>query len=200
MKKINMPVVVRRVTDKVYQDKNSLKIGEGGSAYFVSPSLGKNPLVYSGGVGEDISFELDLVKKFNARIFIFDPTKKAKTIMKKIRNSNIKYFQYGLSGKSGEFKIDDGETHKCISLSDFAAEHKHKKIDLLKLDIEGFEYGVLKDVLNNKNLEIGQIVLEFHGWMKGIPRSLDRIWKRELLKKNYRLFYKDIDNYTYVKA
>ena len=199
MKKVNVPVVIRRVTDKVYQDKNCIHLGKEGSSYFVYPLAEKNPIIYSGGVGWDILLELDLVRKFNAKIFIFDPTEKAKKLMSKIKNKNIKYFQYGLSGKSGEFEIDDGKSHKCISLSDFARQHKHKRIELMKLDIEGFEYGVLKDVLNNPNLEIRQIVLEFHGWMQNIPRYLDRIWKKELQKKGYKLVYKDIDNYTYLK-
>ena len=42
-----------------------------------------------------------------------------------------------------------------------------KKIDILKLDIEGAEYDVLTDVLNSK-IKIDQICIEFHHHFKGI--------------------------------
>jgi FkbM family methyltransferase len=40
-------------------------------------SLNENSIVYSGGAGEDISFDLKLQDKYNCWIFIIDPTKRA---------------------------------------------------------------------------------------------------------------------------
>ena len=40
-------------------------------------SLNENSIVYSGGAGEDISFDLKLQDKYNCWIIIIDPTKKA---------------------------------------------------------------------------------------------------------------------------
>lgn len=39
--------------------------------------LNENSIVYSGGVGEDISFDLLLHSKYNCNIFLIDPTQKA---------------------------------------------------------------------------------------------------------------------------
>ena len=45
--------------------------------------LPKNPIVYSFGVGEDISFDIALIKKFNAVVYAFDPTPKSIEWLKK---------------------------------------------------------------------------------------------------------------------
>ena len=42
-----------------------------------SMKLDSDGIVYSGGVGEDISFDLLLNAKFNSNIFLIDPTKRA---------------------------------------------------------------------------------------------------------------------------
>ena len=40
-------------------------------------SLNENSIVYSGGAGEDISFDLKLQDKYNCNILLIDPTQKA---------------------------------------------------------------------------------------------------------------------------
>lgn len=39
--------------------------------------LDSNSIIYSGGVGEDMSFDLKLEDKYNCKIFLIDPTQKA---------------------------------------------------------------------------------------------------------------------------
>jgi len=39
--------------------------------------LDENSIIYSGGVGEDISFDLALQHKYNCNMYLIDPTKKA---------------------------------------------------------------------------------------------------------------------------
>jgi FkbM family methyltransferase len=41
-------------------------------------SMPKNPVIYSFGVGEDITFDVFLANKFNSKIHLFDPTPRAK--------------------------------------------------------------------------------------------------------------------------
>ena len=40
-------------------------------------NLNENSIIYSGGVGEDMSFDILLTSKYNCTIFLIDPTKKA---------------------------------------------------------------------------------------------------------------------------
>lgn len=62
----------------------------------------ENPIVYSFGVGEDISFDLELIRKYNCSVYAFDPTPKAiKWIQEQNQSSKFCFFPYGISYKDG---------------------------------------------------------------------------------------------------
>lgn len=43
----------------------------------INAKLDNNSIIYSGGVGEDMSFDLKLEDKYNCKIFLIDPTQRA---------------------------------------------------------------------------------------------------------------------------
>src|SRR5690242_18859561 len=54
------------------------RLGTGNGAWVVPISLiDENSICYCVGCGEDISFDLELIKRFNCEVFSFDPTPKA---------------------------------------------------------------------------------------------------------------------------
>lgn len=63
----------------------------------------------------------------------------------------------------------------------------HDRIDLLKMDIEGAEYSVLRDFLSS-GVRVGQLLVEFHHrWPEvGIEKTKKAI--RELNQAGYRIF------------
>ena len=119
----------------------------------------------------------------------------------------------GLAGKTGKYYFEEPKSKnegsyfpslektcnffECVSISDFFNMSSHQKIDLLKIDIEGFEYGVIDDILNSK-VPVSQIVLEFHHHFKGISilRTIKSILK--LKRAGYKLIYKHIDDFTFI--
>ena len=52
----------------------------------INIKLDKNSIVYSGGVGEDMSFDLKLNDKFNCNIILIDPTLKAIKHLEEVKN------------------------------------------------------------------------------------------------------------------
>ena len=58
----------------------------------IMANLNEKSIVYSGGVGEDISFDLKLSDKYNCNIFLIDPTKKS---IKHFDNVQKYYNTYG---------------------------------------------------------------------------------------------------------
>ena len=178
--------------------------------FFVYPKiLSQSSIVYSFGIGEDVSFDLDIIKNHNSQVFGFDPTPKSISwVTTQNLPSNFKFYGYGISSKTGFETFYLPKNNENVSgslvglenvnklspiqvplksLRDICQELKHSSIDVLKIDIEGAEYDVLENVLNS-SIEIKQICIEFHHRM--FPRGgLKTKEALELLKKhNYLLF------------
>ncbi len=158
-----------------------------GSAYgggWVADSLlHGHDLVYSIGVGEDISFDLELSKLASCRIVGIDPTPRAAAYVAAATGlpKGYTFVPVGLAAASGSRRFyfpanpahvsmslvhDSGAGHidcEFLTLSDLMARLGHTYVDLLKLDIEGEEYAILADWLaRSAALPVGQLWIEFH--------------------------------------
>ena len=153
--------------------------------FFVCEDIFKNRdeiIVYSCGVGNDISFDLEIIKKYKrSKILAFDPTPiSLKWIEKKKLPYNFFFFPIGISDKNGIEKMYFPKNHavsygifnwdtedkdeimvEMQTLERIAEQHGHKFIDILKMDIEGSEFVVLNS-LDFKKIQFGQILVEFH--------------------------------------
>lgn len=179
--------------------------------------LDKNSIIYSAGVGRDISFEKALASRFKVNIELFDPSPTGIATMgleeKKIHN--IHFTPVGIAGKSAVARFSPPENElegsfsvalkrdvfvefQCKDLSCLMKERGHLYIDLLKIDIEGFEYAVIDDILK-KSIDIKQICVEFHHFMKGI-KILETLKAIASLKAaGYMLIYKTRFDYTFYR-
>ena len=162
-------------------EKERFGSGYGGWDVVVS-SLNPNSVVYSFGVGEDASFDMALIEKYNLIIHAFDPTPKSIEWVKRQKfHENFVMHSYGIAAFDGEvsFNPPSNPDHvsytildrpftksKAISvpvrkISTIMQELGHASIDILKLDIEGAEYDVIKD-LYASGIRPEQILIEFH--------------------------------------
>jgi len=181
--------------------------------FVLTDSLSK-ALVYSGGVGKDITFEFALANDYGCRIYLFDPSPTGKnTIAALGMPTNIYYSPVGLAGKDstvsfgepvnsleGSYRLGGEQTveFECRSISSLMRENGHDQIELLKIDIEGFEYEVIEDIISNR-LSIRQIAVEFHDFYKDINRSSTRKAIRLLKENGYQLIHKRGHDYTFTK-
>lgn len=192
-------------------DKNIKKdfLGNRQARWIVaSKLLDQNKIVYSFGVGTDISFDLSLIEKYGCEVFAFDPTPKSIAwIKEQTLPKKLKFLEYGVSDNdeviifyppananhvSYSTKADDCNqkgiqlpVYRLISIMNNLG---HKKIDLLKIDIEGSEYNVIKDLIKS-NIDIKQILVEFHHRFNKYSREDTRIAITELKNHGYRIFY-----------
>jgi len=81
-----------------------IKLGTnyGGWAIPKNIDLNKDSIIYSGGVGEDISFDLLLSSKYDCNILLIDPTKRAKIHYNEI----IDYYKTNVNSFSGDIQKD----------------------------------------------------------------------------------------------
>ena len=127
--------------------------------------MGPEAVIYSGGVGEDITFEQQLIQRFGVKIHIFDPAPVAARTIALANTGGLlskplglaasraaKFSIGGGAGSSTWFKAGGGEALPCTRLSREMKMNGHDSIDLLKIDIEGFEYEVLEDCLEDRTL------------------------------------------------
>lgn len=76
----------------------------------------------------------------------------------------------------------------CRSISSLMLEMGHERLALLKMDIEGSEYEVIDDILAHQ-LQIDQILVEFHHRFPEIGISRTIKMKKRLIEAGYLLFH-----------
>lgn len=158
--------------------------GNSYGGFYVHPdNLSSRSIVYSFGIGEDISFDTTIMQKHGAEVFAFDPTPKSiDWIKKQTVPSRFHFLNFGIDKVSGPVKFNlpkdpshvSGSTmqHKnvnaqnCISVpmksfAEIVSELGHSHIDVLKMDIEGSEYSVIDSILSTP-VKIDQILVEIH--------------------------------------
>lgn len=130
--------------------------------------LGSESICYCAGVGEDLAFEVGLLKQFGSTVYAFDPTPRAirfaedrmrnaekfhfspvglwseDTTLRFYAPTNNQYVSHSVlrTGMSGEYF-----EAPCRRLATLMKERGHGRIDLLKLNIEGAEYEVLRSMM-----------------------------------------------------
>jgi FkbM family methyltransferase len=183
---------------------------------FCPDGLDGQSIVYSGGVGRDITFEHALVEEFGPFIVLIDPSPTGQETMSKKENqiSQFKFCAVGLAGRCGSLKLSPPMDEEEGSWSAFSEQHSmlevptldletlmkqngHNHVDLLKLDIEGAEYDVLDDLLKKK-IPIRQVLVEFHhGILSGVRRSQSVRAILKMTARGYKLLNQEGNNHTF---
>lgn len=214
LSKLKLKMLVLLGYKSSIQPNIQLNIEWAGSSYggfFILPNLlDKDSVIYSFGIGEDISFDEELLDKFNCNIFAFDPTPKCIKWISKKNNIHPKFnfYPFGIDIVSGnvDFLLPKNESFvsgsailnsnvdsnkkivvKMKNLNDIITDLQHTKIDVLKMDIEGSEYKIIENILNS-NIEIKQILIEIHERFFDNGVSLTKNLLKMLDKNGYKLF------------
>jgi FkbM family methyltransferase len=222
----------------------------GGWAFIDAPDLPSSTII-SAGAGEDISFDLEFARRYNANIVLIDPTPRARahvtSVMARIHagepatgpllrtGGQIDPWSYDISGlRDGQIRLvplalwpEEGlvpfyepvqrvdDSYSIVNLQNSRRSisvnarplHlilKQQKIDnlpLLKLDIEGAEIEVLRDMMA-RTIYPEQLLVEFDEMHTPSRRSAKRIHSTIGLLKDhaYRLAHFDGQaNFLFIK-
>ena len=158
-----------------------LRLGQGDGEWCICPDLiSERSLVYSFGVGKDISFDRSLIERFGVEVHAFDPTPISIEWMRRQHPpAGFHFHAFGVAAQDGvaEFALPlshgvsftmlkdvqskrtaKGEVYRLATILEML---KHNRINLLKLDIEGGEYELLPQLVEMAD-RIDQLLIEFH--------------------------------------
>ena len=186
----------------------TLRLGSDYGGWTVLPGLlDSGSVVYSVGVGRDVTFDLALIERFGCTVHAFDPTPHSRDwVATQSLPREFVFHLLGLGDKDEEaaFAQPEVEGFASFGMPDDSAQGSvihcpvrrlesvvrdldHDRIDLLKMDIEGFEYGVIDDVLAGP-LRPTQWLIEFHHAMRHFKPEQTRRAVAALEDAGYGLF------------
>lgn len=178
--------------------------GSSYGGFFVNPNLiTKESVVYSFGIGKDISFDRKIMANHHCKVYGFDPTPKSIDYIASLPKQDLfLFYEFGISKETGLVKFFLPKNKRAVSaslnlsefvdeqnyidvemksLEDITKELGHTHIDVLKMDIEGTEYEVLESLVN-ANITIDQLLIEFHD--RFYPGEIKSKRMTEFLNKN----------------
>jgi FkbM family methyltransferase len=144
-------------------------------------------------------FALEIFIKFKCNVYSFEPLKQFYEYSKlTIKKDKIKFFNYALGKSNGKeiLYLNEDETSffnksnisEEIDIREFnqaISDLDIKKIDLLKINIEGAEYDLLDHILeNNIILKIKNLQIQFHS------NIIDFKKRKKTITKNLRKTHK----------
>lgn len=196
--------------------------------------LTKNSICYCVGAGEDITFDIALIREYGCKVYSMDPTPRAIEHVTRVKNSlqtkekvvalpekiiyavsesilnNLFFVPLGLwhENKTMKFYAPNNALHvshsitniqktsnffiaKCTRLSLLMRSLGHKKLDLLKLDIEGAECMVIDTIIQDK-LDITCICVEFDEIKQGTLAARKKVENciKALCAYGYNIIYR----------
>ena len=122
--------------------------------YVMVDDFSETKTIYSCGINDDVSWDLDMTTRSEADIYMYDHT------IEGLPQEHVKFhfFRTGITG------IYDQQHPELETLPRLLEKNGHKDDYniLLKMDIEGSEYGVFSEIDRETLLHFSQIVIEFH--------------------------------------
>ncbi|XP_052213664.1 uncharacterized protein LOC127832292 [Dreissena polymorpha] len=119
----------------------------------------RNPcLVYSFGSNYDFEFEKHMFDRYQCEIHTFDPSINPQVQVPEY----VIFHKIGLGGKDSTVGPDKFDVRRFSTIVK-QLDHEKRHIDILKIDIEGWEWAALSDIFVNGGLSrVRQLSLEIH--------------------------------------
>jgi FkbM family methyltransferase len=186
------------------------RLGDDGSGWVIH-TRPMPQVCYCAGVGNDMTFELELAKVAERPVLVFDPSPTGLRTMATTECANLRFFPVGMAAETGTFEFSPPDdlaegsysvaregkeklSFQCWSLATIMQKNGDSAIDMLKMDIEGFEYDIIDGFLNDQ-IPVRQLCVEFHPWITR-GRTLKSIAR--LHRAGYRIIHKHRGDHTFL--
>jgi FkbM family methyltransferase len=192
--------------------------GSEGAWTFETDGLGKDSIIYSFGVANDASWDLAMIDQFGCQVHAFDMTPDSiKWVSEQNLPPQFHFYPYGIADFDGMQTFDlfskphwhftaasttifpkTGGTKLPVKrLATIMKEMGHTHLDVLKMDIEGDEYDVLRDI---GGIPIRQVLVELHIKNKS-QLVLSWLARARMFLRGYKLVsLRDGCDFTFVRS
>ena len=202
--------------------RKKVRLGDRGGWTIPREFLNEHSICYCVGCGEDITFDLELIRKYSCAVFAFDPTPRSIAHVAKhaAHLANYRLSEFAIWDREEVVKfyaprkktrvshsitnLDGTEDYFEVptkTLKQVFDENGHTAITLLKMDIEGAEHAVIRTIVEN-NLPIEVLCVEFDELAGITPERVARIRRsiQSLLDFGYHYFWIEGPNFTFVRT
>ncbi len=168
-------------------------------------------VVCSFGVGDNIAWDLAMIRRFGVEVHAFDPTPGAvRWVRAQTLPPRFHFHEYGVAAHDGVLRFAAPSKAGAVNYTPVAAGTEgaeetsviapvrrlstiwdqlgRRPIEVLKMDIEGGEYEVIDDLLSS-GVPVRQLLVEFHHHFPtvGLARTLRAV--RRLAAAGFRIFH-----------
>ena len=176
------------------------------------------------GCANDADFSKHMMGKYGLRAYGVDPTRKHRGELKQLEektNGQFKHLQYAVTAKDGKLTFHESAENQSgsilddhsnvmrdtiktydvesISLSTLMKYIEAPQVDLLKLDLEGAEYELLRNVSKEDLGPFRQLFIEFHHHNTSYTTADTQKLVDEICSLGYTAFSFDDHNYLFFK-
>lgn len=180
-------------------------------------------IIYSFGVSYESSFENELLSRTPCHVWAYDASvSRMGPQIQQHPHPRVHFHKMYISGEKGgnatlgalmklvsqdfgDCSVREGciTCGGCITLIGFlgSTQNGHSRIDILKMDIEGGEVGVMKEIFDTFDvLPFSQLHLEIHADQEGTSfPSIYRMWEG-FEAKGLRAFKNEINNWASIRG
>jgi len=169
-------------------------LGDGGKWTCGLSRLQHKPecLIYTFGMNYETSFEAEVLERTHyCEVWGYDYRSNSFGSIK--RDHRAHFHPWGLANIDAHGPNDE---HKLYTLKTLLDMNKHRYIDILKIDIEGWEFEVLPQILqpyiaSGEPVPFGQLLIEVHAWDKKFEEFLT--WWEMLESAGLRPFMAEVN-------
>lgn len=152
-------------------------------------------------IGANIGIVTQYMREYSKKVYAIEPSSESFEALKKNKEynkwDNVELFKVAIADKDGEMTLNTlasnrtcyslaidydqgGEKVKTMAMDTFFKENKIKKVDFIKMDVEGAEDMILRSIGFKRVADkIEAIEVEFHhpSWQELVKFMMENGWK-----------------------
>jgi FkbM family methyltransferase len=198
-----------------------------GSSYggwaLLKDSLNSDSIVYSLGIGQDVTFDLSIINRYQNQVYAYDPTPKSiDWVSANVREPKFIFHPMAAAALDGTIHLFEPNSESadqvsasmiqtgdvttsfdapCQTIETMFNVNRHDHCDVLKMDIEGAEYSILSQLCKNGLIQrVKQLLVEFHHFLPGVGVARTKHCVEQLRQAGFEACWISRTNHEYLFA